>query len=773
MSLSTYLSEAESDFAKAKETSPLGDSLGNALANFPKSERKALPKSTNTIESIIPEKDGACVVDDNTILIRKVQNVDSWVLPVILNGVQTYALIDSGASCCLLSKAVYDLMAKSRYRLKSGNRVITGVGGRSLTTLGEMTVQVGIGGKDWPMNMAVSSENETVGCYLGMDFFRKYECDFSVRTGTFTLGGVSLPMKKESQSNVCARVRMGENTILPARSEMVIRGKAEKTIRQVKVAYGLLEPSGRASRLCQHGISVGAALTAVGGDYVPVPVVNTSDREFLLRKGTTIAILKPATHVQGWQETSNGCEVLRTPLMSGHKSGESKATEDGSSSERVRKTGLAREACRERRQMCPNDLPDHLKPLVENLAEDITVKQKEIISAAIYEYRDVFSEGPEDMGCTSLVTHTIDTGENRPIRIPPRRLPIAKQAIEREEVDKMLKRDVIEPSASPWASPIVLVTKKDGSTRFCIDYRKLNDVTRKDAYPLPRIDDTLDALSGSLYFSTLDLYSGYWQVEMDPRDKEKTAFTTRQGLFQWKVMPFGLCNAPATFERLMELVLCGLTWQMCLVYIDDVIVFGDSFDQALDHLIAVWERMRKARLKLKPAKCFLFRDQVPFLGHVVTRDGVQVDPQKTKVVSEWPVPRMVKDVRSFLGLASYYRRFIPGFATVAAPMVRLTRKDAGKEVVWTDECQVAFDTLKDALSQSPVLSYPLREGKFIVSTDASDDGVGAVLEQEQIENGKKVVKVVAYASKTLSRSQRKYCATNRELLAVVTALEQF
>ena len=166
----------------------------------------------------------------------------------------------------------------------------------------------------------------------------------------------------------------------------------------------------------------------------------------------------------------------------------------------------------------------------------------------------------------------------------------------------MLSRGVIEPSSSPWASPVVLVTKKDGSTRFCVDYRKLNDVTRKDAYPLPRIDDTLDALKGSMYFSTLDLYSGYWQVKMDETDKEKTAFITRQGLFQFCTMPFGLCNAPATFERLMELTLTGLTWKCCLVYLDDIIVYGRDFDEALKNLRLVLIRIRRAKLKLKTTK---------------------------------------------------------------------------------------------------------------------------------------------------------------------------
>ncbi len=198
-------------------------------------------------------------------------------------------------------------------------------------------------------------------------------------------------------------------------------------------------------------------------------------------------------------------------------------------------------------RMDPAELPEHLQPLMEGVASDLTLRQREELAAAIYKYRDVFSIGPTDMGRTGLVKHTIDTGDQRPIRLPPHRLPITKQEIEKEEVQKMLDRGVIEPCQSSWASPMVLVTKKDGTTRFCVDYRKLNDVTRKDAYPLLWINDTLDALRGSQYFSTLDLYSGYWLVEMDQQDIDKTVFVTRQGLFRFTVMPFRLCNAPATF----------------------------------------------------------------------------------------------------------------------------------------------------------------------------------------------------------------------------------
>ena len=216
---------------------------------------------------------------------------------------------------------------------------------------------------------------------------------------------------------------------------------------------------------------------------------------------------------------------------------------------------------------------------------------------------------------------------------------------------------MIEPSSSSWASPVVLVTKKDGSICLCVDFRKVNNLTIKDSYPLPRMDDSIDALSGSKWFSTLDLLSGYWQVKMDPKDIEKTAFATPFGLYQFKVMPCGLANAPATFERLMERVLTGLHWEICLIYIDDIIVFSKTFDEHVDRLTQVLQRLRAANLKLASHKCKLFHSRVEFLGHVVSDRGVEADPKKIEAISAWPEPKTVKEVRSFIGLSPYYRRW--------------------------------------------------------------------------------------------------------------------
>ena len=209
-----------------------------------------------------------------------------------------------------------------------------------------------------------------------------------------------------------------------------------------------------------------------------------------------------------------------------------------------------------------------------------------------------------------------------------------------------------------------MVTKKDGSKRFCVDYRKLNDITIKDAYPLPRIDASLDQLSGAEWFTCLDLNSGYWRVEVEESDRPKTAFVSRRGLFEFRVMPFGLCNTPATFERLVETVLAGLNWQTCLIYLDDVIVIGRNFEDMIKNLDNVLQRLHEAGLKLKPRKCQLFAKQVEFLGHVISREGIQTDPKKTEVVRNWPKPKTIHETRSFIGFCSYYRRFIPNFAEV-------------------------------------------------------------------------------------------------------------
>ncbi len=390
------------------------------------------------------------------------------------------------------------------------------------------------------------------------------------------------------------------------------------------------------------------------------------------------------------------------------------------------------------------------------------------LAELIGEFEDIFALNPAQLGHTNIVEHSVNTGDNMPIRQPPRRVPFALRAKVDEMVEEMSTQGVIQPSTSPWASPIVLVTKKDGSTRFCVDYRRLNSVTKKDVHPLPRIDDTLDSLANQKYFTTLDLASGYWQVGMEQQSQEKTAFITHSGLYEFLVMPFGLCNAPATFQRLMEVVLHGLVRKVCLVYLDDILIIGRSFEEHLMNLRQVFNRLRDAGLCLKPSKCQLARTQVVYLGHVISREGIAADPGKVEAVRNYPVPKNLKQLRAFVGLASYYRRFIPDFSAVARPLHTLTRKDTPFR--WTEEQRASFDNLKKLMTEAPLLVYADFTKPFILETDASKEGLGAVLAQRTDNNQ---VHPIAYASRTLLAHEQNYSISELEALGVVWAVKHF
>src|SRR5690606_9483965 len=294
------------------------------------------------------------------------------------------------------------------------------------------------------------------------------------------------------------------------------------------------------------------------------------------------------------------------------------------------------------------------------------------------------------------VEHTINTGDSRPIRQRSYRHSLSERQTIQQHVSDMLRDGVIEESTSPWTSPVVLVKKKDGSIRFCVDFRKLNSVTKKDVYPLPRIDDALDVLYGSRYFSSLDLKSGYWQVSVAEKDREKTAFSTGDGLFQFRVMPFGLTNAPATFERMMDSVLRGLKWSICLCYLDDILVFSATFDDHLNRLRQVLVALENAGLTLNIKKCHFCSPEIKVLGHVVSASGILPDPEKLADVQNFSTPKSVKQLQSFLGLCSYFRRFVKNFASRVSHLRQLLLKDS--EFIWTSLHEDEFRDLKTCLS---------------------------------------------------------------------------
>ena len=300
-----------------------------------------------------------------------------------------------------------------------------------------------------------------------------------------------------------------------------------------------------------------------------------------------------------------------------------------------------------------------------------------------------------------------------------------------------------------------------------MDYRQVNNVTKKDAYPLPKIDNCLDAMAGARIFSSLDLRSAYQHVPVAEKDRDKTTFICPRGMYRYTMMPFGLCNAVATFQRLMDVVLSGMHFLACIVYLDDIIVFSRTPEQHLDRLEQVFDRLERAGLKMKPDKCELLKTRLVFLGHVLTAEGVGTDPEKTAAIEEWPTPTTTTQCRAFYGLASYYRRFVKNFAGLAAPLHELMKKH--QRFFWDEDKQEAFDALKEALSSPPILIMPTDDGDYILDTDASEFAIGAVL--SQVQDGQE--KVVAYASRSLDKRERNYCVTRKELLAIVHFLKHF
>ncbi|UYV76764.1 hypothetical protein LAZ67_14001975 [Cordylochernes scorpioides] len=402
-----------------------------------------------------------------------------------------------------------------------------------------------------------------------------------------------------------------------------------------------------------------------------------------------------------------------------------------------------------------------------NIDDSLDDFQKEKLRNLLRNYRDIFDFRKKEASKTDNVKHRIITGDHLPTKQRPYRVAPAERQIIQEEVNKMEEIGIIQPSASPWASPVVLVRKKDGSWRFCVDYRRLNKITKKDVYPLPRIDDTLDCLQGARFYSSMDLQSGYWQIDVEESDREKTAFITPDGLYEFKVMPFGLCNAPATFERMMDGLLKGLRWTICLCYLDDIVVFSDDFEEHLRRLQLVLGCLRKAGLCLNPGKCRFGAKTITVLGHKVSGDGICLDPEKIRAVRDFPRPKSLKEVRSFLGLSSYYRRFIPNYAHMAQPLNALLKKDS--VFSWNIEERHAFEALKSALISEPVLGHFDHSSPTEIHTDASNYGIGAVL--VQIQKGKE--RAIAYASRTLNKAERNYSTTERECLAVIWAIGKF
>jgi transposase InsO family protein len=512
------------------------------------------------------------------------------------------------------------------------------------------------------------------------------------------------------EEDYAANIQATETLLIPAYTEVVIAGKVNRC------GLSVVRPTWHRTGRAVHAKNGVIELPPIGETFALV-VANFSAKPRLVRSGQSVGVAEPISQMSVVEEETP--EVYREDLKSW------------------------------RDTVDLGHLPIEFQERVRNLLS----KHQEMWSGKL--------------GHINAVRHHIPT-IGAPVATQPYRAgPRAREDIDRE-VNRMLNEKVIEPSSGEWASPVVLIPKPDGTVRFCVDYRRVNALTIKDQYALPRMDDCLDSLGEARVFSTLDANSGYWQIVMDEVDKVKTAFTCHRGLYQFQRMPFGLCNAPATFQRAIDVILSSVRWQCALTYLDDIIVFSATLEQHLHDLDRVLTLLHNAGVTLKLRKCQFFRDSVRYLGHIVGFSGLSIDEENTVAVRKAIPPNSRSSLRSFLGLCNVYRRFVKGFSTLAAPLTKLLRKDQPERFVLNEEQLKAVENLKESILNPPVLALPVSGRPYIVETDASANQLGCVLLQEQQD---KSLRPIGFWSRACNKAEQNYSPTEREALAIIWAVK--
>lgn len=644
-------------------------------------------------------------------------------------------IIDTGSKVTLMKESVLrNLKGGAPFSLSEAHAhtELIGITGKPLKTSGCFDVPFKIGTTTFqhPCFACADDVMLPVAGIFGQDVVRKYGIDILASEGILRIGGQSVPIlnwRKDDDHPALSDVPSTESVRSPVflTRECVIPPMSE-TMALARVKH-LISISGdgvvEMREIGTHGLLGADVAVRINSDgEVPVRMANLTLQELRVAKNQLVG-----DFISIVNEGSTGEPVLRCSAQ-------------------------AREGWRPTEQF---DL-DHLQEEEKTSVLDLLTK-----------YKSAFSLHKLDLGRCDVIKHRVPTLADAPVYRRAYRIPYAKREDMEQQVKEMLEKDIIEHSTSPWGAPALLVQKADGSFRFVIDYRDLNKVTRVDPYPLPNIEETLALLGSAHYFSVVDMAAGYWQIEMEPSDKEKTAFNTPSGHYQWKRMPMGLVNSSAIFQRTADAILAGILGKTCYVYLDDIIIFSQSFDQHLKDIETVLRRLQAAGLKLKPSKCQFLKQEVKYLGHILSKNGVRPDPEKTRCVNEFPRPTTVKEVRQFLGLIGYYRRHIPEFAEKAKPLTALTSKKV--TFSWSTEAEAAFEVLKHELTQAPLLRFPDFSKPFILITDASQSALGAVLTQEFEGNEHPI----AYASRKLNPAEQKYAATEQECLAVVWAVKQF
>ena len=742
--------------------------------------KKILETQQDNYSKIVnQELSNECALENNEYVHLNIGQVKTKTVkvPVKTGGVSCSAVVDTGAEVSVLNKEIYEKIPEDSRPIleKPRKRLVVAEAGKEMTVCGMIRIEITVAGFTfkWPVYVAPIRDD----LLLGWDIIYHHKFAIDPEKG-FRVKDKWLNLEVTPPKRNVACIEVKRSITVPANCEFVVSCQCKDT---KEVDY-IFEPVGL------NRVTAAKAMVRPHKNSIPVRLINPYNSPTRIHKRTVVGYLQEPVDIQDTNYILDNSEVTNNSVSrikadsvasSGLHNREilcGKQVNLASATNLVMPTmpdvilSNIQEA-KEIDQICEENslsLPDHLKTLYEDSLTNLkTNEERKKLADMLRQHENTFATSPTDLGRCSVLKHRIDTAGAAPIRQPMRRTPQGFEQEEEKYLKDQIDAGVIRPSNSPWSSPVVLVRKKDGGVRWCIDYRRLNDVTVKDAYPLPRIDSCLDQLSSAKIFSTLDLQSGYWQLELEESSKPKTAFISKYGLYEYNMLPFGLCGAPSTFQRCMEMILRGLQWDSLLIYLDDIIVLGSNFEEHLCRLKEVLSRISSAGLKLKPSKCELFKTEVLFLGHIVGPHGIRPNPKLIDSVKNWKEPTNVKGIQQFIGFCNYYRQFIQNFSERATPLTRLTRKDIPFD--WCTRCQLAFEDLKNALCTAPVLAYPRDDCEYILDTDASDVGVGSVL--SQIQEGKE--RVVAFASKKLNRTQQRYSVTRRELLAMVTFTHHF
>ena len=644
-------------------------------------------------------------------------------IPVLVQGKQVEGIVDTASEVTIISDKLFDALPDKPSILKS---ITLYTAGRDMSMKGYLLepTELVIGGLVFQENLYVAPLEDDM--LIGLDFMSKHKAMVDMKQGQICIQDQNVPFVDKKDNSVTAvtktQIRMTRRTDVPPRSVVRIPCYAKQTLESQNY---IIEPD--ITTLLAPRVCVVSTRNPV------MTFVNLSDNKVTLYKNQRVGYAYEVDEIP----PNSMCDQDSTFHVA-----------------QIQTNNTTR------------DIPEHLRDLYQSSCAELDDTQQNALKDLLIDFADVFSANEFDLGNFTALEHDIDTGDARPVKQRFRRTPTCFAGEEEKHLEKMLKADVIEPSVSEWASSPVLVRKRDGSVRWCVDYRALNKVTKKDVFPLPLVEECMDTLSGNIWFSKLDATWGYWQIKVKDEDRCKTAFTTKYGLFQFKRMSFGLTNAPSTFSRVMNLVLRGLHWATVLAFLDDVLVLGRTFQGHLDNLAEVFQRFRQYGIKLKARKCDLFQQEVEYLGRTVGRDGMKVSKSFVDTMEKWSLPECTKDVERFCGFANYHRSFIKDFAKISAPLYGLTGKN---KFHWESEHQEAFEKLKSALCSAPVLTIPTQDGRFILDTDASDFSIGAEL--LQVIDGKE--HCISYCSFSLTPEQKRYCTTRKELLAVVRFTRHF